>query len=152
MKKFLSPCLTLALLGSLCACVTEGGQDRKPELKVPWPQVGAPAEFESMAEDLMAFQAVTGSLPLNLGQLDRAHLGSGGPYATHAYAYHPSGIGILRDGWCVLAVNDRILPKEEGFLWTVLRPPVHVQGTPTLRVAKVALAELKQAAEMAKGK
>lgn len=156
MKKILSSCLTFCLafclLGTLSACMTEGEQARKPEVKVPWQQTGAPPEMEALAEDLMAFQAVTKNLPQTLKQLDQARLGTGGPYATRAFAYHPAGIGILREGWCVLAVNDRILPQEEGYVWAVLRAPVHIQGTPTLQVGKVSLAELKQAAEMAKGK
>ncbi len=144
--------LALCLLGPLPACVTEGEQARKPEVKVPWQQTGAPPDMEALAEDLMTFQAVTKNLPQTLKQLDQARLGTGGPYATRAYAYHPAGVGILREGWCVLAVNDRILPKEDGYVWTVLRAPVHIQGTPTLQVGKVSLAELKQAAQMAKGK
>lgn len=140
---------TLALCGILCACVTEGETARKPKLEVPWPHDNPPADFESLADDLMAFQGATGSLPLDLRQLDRARLSAGGPYAGRAYAYHPSGIGILRDGWCVMAVNDRILPGEEGRLWAILRPPVRIQDMPTLQVAQVTLAELAQAGEMA---
>lgn len=147
------PCIAVALAGVLSSCVTEGDVSRNPKVEVPWPQAGAPADMESLAEDLMAFQGMTGSLPTTLKQLDQAHVGTAGiAYASRGYAYHPIGIGLLRDGWCVLAVSDRIRPKEEGFAWSIVRPPVHIRGTPTLQVAKVALAELEQAARMAGGK
>jgi hypothetical protein len=144
--------IPLVLLGMLAGCVTEG-ENRKPKLNVPWPQDNMPSNMDALAEDLMAFQGMTGSLPLDLRQLDRAHVGTAGaPHASRGYAYHPAGIGVLRDGWCVMAVNDRILPREEGQAWAVLRPPVRIQGEPTLVVARVPMAELTQAAEMAKVK
>lgn len=152
-RRAASAVLLAALLGALPACVTEGEAARQPKLETPWPQDNPPADMEALAEDLMAFQGTTGSLPLTLKQLDQAHLGTAGiQYGARGYAYHPQGIGILRDGWCVLAVNDRIRPKEEGHVWAVVRPPVRVRGTPALQPAKVPLAELEKAAQMAEGK
>jgi hypothetical protein len=84
-----------------------------------------------------------------MSQLDRSGLITGGPYADKGYAYHPSGIGVLRDGWRVVAADDRV--REVDRVWCVVRPPVRVTGTPGLRVVLVPMPELRQAASAAGG-
>jgi len=146
-------CLSCAALAFTCAslltlpgCVTMDDAPHSHVAEVPWPQDGAPSNMTLMAEDLMTFQAATNALPLNLAQLDRSHLGSAKePYAARGYLYQPSGLGVLREGWRVLAVNDRVLVGQDGHLWAVLVTPVRLHGAPTLQVAKVSLTELEEA-------
>ena len=77
----------------------------------PWNTRQAPDAMAALADDLGAYLAARNRLPTDLGELDRSGLGSGG-HAAHAYAYHPAGLGILREGWRVVAVDDR--RREEG--------------------------------------
>ena len=115
----------------------------------PWPEEGAPDALRALADDLLAYQRVNRRMPIDLASLDTAGLSTRGPYATKNYAYHASGIGILRDGWRVVVADDRV--RDQDRVWCVLRPPVRINGTPGLRVALVPISELRQAASAAGG-
>lgn len=145
MNKLLVP------LGLMVLALTGCGDThtRKEAQPPPWPEQGAPDALHSLSEDLLAYQATLGRMPKDMAQLDRSGLNTGGPYATKGYAYHPSGIGVLRDGWRVVAADDRI--REQDRVWCVVRPPVRVTGTPGLRVVLVPMPELRQAASAAGG-
>jgi hypothetical protein len=110
----------------------------------PWPDDGAPSVMLALAEDIAAYTAVTGHLPNELVAIDAAGLSTAGPYADHAYAYHPAGIGILREGWRVLAADDRM--REAGKVWCVVRPPAVLRSPSALRVVQVPMPELRDAA------
>lgn len=141
----------LIVLFALCTagCVTEGRAQRPTVLPEEWSEADAPDALRLLADDLGACQAATGRLPATLAQLDRSGLASGGPYAALAYAYHPSGIGVLRDGWRVLAADDRVRAPDQ--VWCVLRAPVRLSGAPALRVVRIPVIELREAAAAAGG-
>jgi len=141
----------LALVLLLAAgCIDESRQRTGATLPSPWPEAGAPVELLALSDDLGACQAATGKLPLQLAQLDGSGVATGGPYAAATYAYHPTGIGVLRDGWRVLAADDRVRTAEQ--VWCIVRPPVRVNGTPALRVVLVPVIELREAAAAAGGR
>ncbi|MCK6491378.1 MAG: hypothetical protein L6R48_24270 [Planctomycetes bacterium] len=132
----------------LAACGEDARKDRAA-LACPWPTHDAPPALAALADDLAAYQSALGHPPADLSQLDRSGLVTAGPHAGFAYAYHPAGIGMLRDGWRVVAVDDR--RREQARFWCVLRPPVRVSGSPALVAALVSKAELREAAGAAGG-
>ena len=145
-----------ALLAGVLACLAIGGcvtENSRGGTREPvpalWPEAGAPDALLSLADDLAACQAATGRLPDSLDRLDHAGLASGGPYAGRAYAYHPTSIGVLREGWHVLVADDRV--READKVWCVVRPPIRLSGTPALRVVLVPVIELREAAASAGG-
>lgn len=140
--------LALAVL-LLAGCITEQRAARI-ELESPWPENGAPLELRALADDLGACQAATGRLPATLAQLDGSGVATGGPYAGSSYAYHPTAIGVLRDGWRVLVADDRMRSKDQ--VWCIVRPPVRSGGSPPLRVVVVPMIELREAAAAAGGR
>lgn len=141
--------LVFACLLLLSACITEN-QRPKTELESPWPEAGAPVTLRALADDLGACQAATGRLPATLAQLDGSGVATGGPYAGSAYAYHPTAIGVLRDGWRVLVADDRV--RKTDHVWCIVRPPVRVNGSPSLRVVLIPMIELREAAAAAGGR
>jgi hypothetical protein len=153
MSGFVRPNLVIAVLLAAVAFLLGGcGDDRankEDPLKPPWPEQGAPDDMHALAEDLLAYQGALGRLPNDLALLDRSGLISGGPYATKHYAYHPTGIGVLRDGWRVMVADDQL--RQPDRLWCVVRPPVRVTGRPGLRVVQIPLDELRAAAATAGG-
>ena len=151
MKKFQPPGLLLFLLAAM-VLVTGCGDERagkEDPQKPPWPEMGAPDALHALAEDLLAYQGALGRLPNDLPLLDRSGLISGGPYANKGYAYHPTGIGVLRDGWRVMVADEKL--RQPDRLWCVVRPPVRVSGRPGLRVVQIPLDELRAAAATAGG-
>jgi len=137
--------LVALLLGG---CGDERAAKEDPQ-KPLWPEAGAPDALHALAEDLLAYQGALGRLPNDLALLDRSGLISGGPYATTGYAYHPTGIGVLKDGWRVMVADDQL--RQPDRLWCVVRPPVRVSGRPGLRVVQIPLDELRAAAATAGG-
>jgi hypothetical protein len=141
------PLLLLVCLGLLLTgCITDGESRAKPA-EVPWPEADAPAELHRLADDLGSYQAAVNRLPADLRALDGSGLTTGGPYAVHGYVYHPSGIGVLRDGWRVMLADDQV--RIAGRVWCIVRPPVRVGGAPSLLVVSVPVIELRDAAENA---
>ena len=142
--------LLLAAALALSGCWVDADRPERRSrqgLASPWPEDGAPTALLALADDLEAFAATGNALPAALSELDRANLATGGPYSgakARAYVYHPAGIGVLKDGWRILAADDRT--REPGGVWCVVRPPVRVSGTPALRVVRVPLPELEVAA------
>lgn len=143
MIRLLAALLGLALLAG---CVTEG-RERHVAIPSPWPETDAPAAMAALAEDIAAFQATTGAMPDTLAAIDRLRISTRGPYAGLGYAYHPAGIGILREGWRVIAADDRV--RTAGTVWCVVRPPVQVRNGAALRVVQVPMPELRDAAASA---
>jgi hypothetical protein len=145
--------LGLALIGIVyCLLLVGCGDDRshaKDLQKPPWPEENSPTDLQALAEDLVAFQTTMGRLPMNLGILDRSGLITGGPYSAKQYVYHPAGLGVLREGWRVMAADDRM--RQPDRLWCVVRPPVRVIGYAPLRVVAIPLDELDSAAAAAGG-
>ena len=143
--------IILACLGVLAGCVTENARSSGKREAIPalWPEEGAPQALLNLADDLAAFQAATGRLPEALSRLDHAGVATGGPYTGRGYAYHPTSIGVLREGWHVLVADDRV--READKVWCVVRPPVRLSGTPALRVVLVPMIELREAAAAAGG-
>lgn len=144
----------IALFAALLLSILLGGCGDERDVTLdraqsPWPEEGAPDALRALADDLLAYQRVNRRMPIDLANLDTAGLSTRGPYATKGYAYHASGIGVLRDGWRVVAADDRV--REQDRVWCVLRPPVRINGTPGLRVALVPMSELRQAASAAGG-
>lgn len=129
-------------------CGDERTAQEDPQ-KPPWPEQGAPDALHALAEDLLAYQGALGRLPNDLALLDRSGLISGGPYAMKGYAYHPTGIGVLKDGWRVMVADDRL--RQPDRLWCIVRPPVRVSGRPGLRVVQIPLDELRISAATAGG-
>lgn len=117
--------------------------------KPPWPEQGAPDELHALSEDLLAYQNALKRLPNDLALLDRSGLISGGPYADKGYAYHPTGIGVLRDGWRVMVADNHL--RQADRLWCIVRPPVRVSGLPGLRIVQIPMDELRAAAATAGG-
>lgn len=138
----------LVCVGAVSSCITEGRSKREP-IPSLWPEEGAPEVLLRLADDLAACQASTGRLPDSLAKLDHAGIASGGPYAGRAYAYHPTGIGVLREGWHIFVADDRI--READRVWCVVRPPIRLAGSPALRVVLVPVIELREAAATAGG-
>ena len=136
------------LLVALIALLLHGCGDEREGARIgpqaPWPEAGAPDVLHALADDLIAYQRVNRRMPTDLASLDSSGLATAGPYATRGYAYHPTGIGILREGWRVTVADDRV--REAGKVWCVLRPPARVNGSPGLRVALVPVVELSEAA------
>ena len=143
--------LTLSFLFLFLFLLSCGDQrsTKKDVQKPPWPETGAPDELVALAEDLLAYQTSLGRLPNDLKILDRSGLITGGPYAIKSFVYHPAGIGVLRDGWRVMAADDRV--RNPDRLWCVVRPPVRVSGSPPLRVVNIPIDELNTAAAAAGG-
>ncbi len=144
--------MMLGLTGIICLSFLSCGDQRSTKKDVqipPWPETDAPNDLLSMAEDLLAYQTSMGRMPNDLKILDRSGLSTAGPYGAKAYVYHPAGIGVLRDGWRVMAADDRI--RNPDRLWCVVRPPVRVIGLPALRVVNVPIDELSAAAASAGG-
>lgn len=117
--------------------------------KPPWPEDGAPDTLHALAEDLLAYQAALKRMPNDLVILDRSGLISGGPYADKGYAYHPTGIGVLKDGWRVMVADNQL--RQPDRLWCVVRPPVRISGLPGMRVVQIPMDELRAAAATAGG-
>jgi hypothetical protein len=147
--------MMLRLLLFICAValfLTGCGDNRAEKKDVqtpPWPEKDAPNELIALSEDLFAYQTTMGRLPNDLGILDRSGLTTSGPYAQNSYVYHPTGIGVLRDGWRVMVSDDR--KRVPDRLWCIVRPPVRVIGLPALRVVLIPLDELRSAASAAGG-
>ncbi len=139
--------LRAALLGGaflvLAACSSGRDQNQDP-VPPPWPEAGAPQRLKVLAEDLQTYLSETGKLPTNLTVMDEVHLSAGGPYTGIDYVYHPAGIAFLRDGWRLIAVDDR--RAEAGKVWCLVRPAVRVASAPRFRVVLVTLAELRESA------
>jgi hypothetical protein len=146
--------MRLLLLACICllpltGCIDESREVVKTQVS-PWPEQGAPDALLVLADDLAACQAATAGLPAALAQLDRSGVASGGPYAAQTYVYHPTGIGVLRDGWRVLVADDRV--RKIDHVWCIVRPPVRVNGSPSLRVVLIPMIELREAAAAAGGR
>lgn len=140
----------LALAAAGCVAGRPGGGAVAPgDVAAPWPEAGAPDALHALADDLQAYRTAIGRWPDSLADLDAAALATGGPYAANGYAYHPTGLGVLRGGWRVMLVDDRL--REAGGAWCLVRPPVHVTGSARLRPALVPLAALREAAAAAGG-
>lgn len=138
--------LLLAFL--LGGCGDERTTKEDPQ-KPPWPEQGAPDELHALSDDLLAYQGALKRLPNDLALLDRSGLVSGGPYADKGYAYHPTGIGVLRDGWRVMVADNHL--RQADRLWCIVRPPVRVSGRPGLRIVQIPMDELRAAAASAGG-
>lgn len=137
--------LALAAL-LLAGCVTET-RPRSERVPSPWPEDGAPSALLLLSEDLQAYHATIGRMPDELADLDRAGYSTGGPYAKHAYAWHQAGLGVLKEGWRVQVADDRV--REAGQVWCIVRPPPSVRGVGGLRVVRVPMPELRDAAATA---
>ena len=133
----LSVLLVTALL--LAGCGRDTANDPLPP---PWPEADAPERLRTLAYDLQVYQAETGRLPTTLTTMDTMHLSTGGPYTDRRFAYHSAGIAVLRDGWRLVAVDDR--RAEPGRVWCIVRPPVRVANAPRLRVVLISVAELRE--------
>ncbi len=138
--------LALAVTLLMAGC---GGSSRSSAKSLPWPESGSPRVLDALAEDLQAFQVAVGHSPRDLVELDQSHLGTGGPYGKYTFAYHPNGLGVLREGWRVMVADDRV--RDAGRVWCIVSSPVRVSGTPSLRVVLVPLVELREAAAAAGG-
>ena len=137
------------LIFFMVGCGDDRGAKKEDPQRPPWPEKGAPAALSDLAEDLLAYQGTLSRLPNDLAMLDRSGLTSGGPYAKIGYAYHPTGIGVLKEGWRVMVADDRL--RQADRLWCIVRPPVRVSGLPGLRVVQIPLDELRAAAATAGG-
>jgi hypothetical protein len=135
-------CATVLL--TLVACSSSRPDLSKDPIPPPWPEAGAPQRLLILAEDLQTYLAETGRLPTTLTVMDDVHLAKGGPYADLGYVYHPAGIAFLRDGWRLIAVDDR--RAEAGKVWCVVRPAVRVASSPRFRIVLVTVAELRESA------
>lgn len=133
----------------MVSCGDDRGAKKEDPQRPPWPEEGAPAALSDLAEDMLAYQGTLGRLPNDLAMLDRSGLISGGPYAKIGYAYHPTGIGVLKEGWRVMVADDRL--RQADRLWCIVRPPVRVSGLPGLRVVQIPMDELRAAAATAGG-
>ncbi len=135
--------LLLVAMGFLSACSSSAVRQDDP-LAPPWTEQGAPARLTRLVEDLSAFQQATNRMPRDLAELTRSGLGNqadGKPMPN--FAYHPANLAVLRDGWRVVAVDDR--RDEDSRAWCVVRAPVRLGGEPLLRVVLVPLGELRLA-------
>ncbi len=141
--------LVLALAAVLLLVAGCGSSRSSSAKALPWPESGSPRILDALAEDLQAFQVAVGHSPRDLVELDQSHLGTGGPYGKYTFAYHPNGLGVLREGWRVVVADDRV--RDAGRVWCIVSAPVRVTGAPSLRVVLVPLVELREAAAAAGG-
>ena len=132
--------LLLLTFLALAACADRDAANAP--LASPWSEDGAPARLQHLAHDLEIYLGETGRMPATLATMDALHLSTGGPYTTNRYAYHGAGIALLRDGWRVVAIDDR--RAEPGRVWCVIRPAVRVARAPRFRVVLVTIAELRE--------
>ena len=147
----MSRALGLGLVGlALCAlagCATENNRPPPPPeaRPTPWAEAGAPNILANLALDLTNFQATAGRLPDTLARLDQ--LGSGADYGSHAFAYHPAGLGLLPGGWSVIAVDDQL--RQPDAVWCVVR--LTRNQVADLRAVLVPLTDLRISAAKATG-
>ncbi len=141
--------LLLVLLVPLLLFAGCASEREKGPMDPLWPEKGAPDILMALADDLVAYQSAVGRFPDTLATLDVSGMRTGGPYASHAFAYHPAGIGVLKEGWRVMVVDDRM--RTENKVWCVVRPPVRLSSAPAMRVVQVPMGELRAAAAAASG-
>ena len=135
----------LCLLAILLVVGCSSGRDtNKDPIPPPWPEAGAPERLMILAEDLQVYLAETGRLPSKLTIMDDVHLAVGGPYDQTRFNYHPAGLAFLRDGWRLIAIDDR--RAEPGKVWCLVRPAVRVMSAPRFRVVLISVAELRESA------
>jgi hypothetical protein len=138
------------LIVLLLACAGCGGERLPAGLVSPWRETDTPDDLALLADDLLAYRAInSGRLPELLRLLDESGLATGGPWGERAFAYHPNGIGILAEGWRLILVDDRL--REPKHAWCIVRPPVRIGSSRSLRVALVPLQELQIAGANAAG-
>jgi hypothetical protein len=142
--------LAWLLTASILLCAGCGDEARPAGQASLWTEAGAPDDLLTLLDDLQAYQTTTGHLPSDLTQLDLTRLATGGPYAQRGYAYRPAGIGVLREGWRVIAADDR--RRDPQRVWCLVRPPARLTGQPSMRAVLVPLGELREAAVAAGGK
>lgn len=144
MRTFIALVVTAALCCLLNSC---GSRHNTNLVPCPWQEKNAPQDLLIAADDLLAFQSVIGRVPITLAEIDESNVTSRGAYARRAYAYHPTGIGVLSEGWRILIADDQV--RQRNYLWCVLRPPSRSARLSGLRVALVPLREVHEAARMA---
>ncbi|MFN3167814.1 MAG: hypothetical protein ACE37H_12195 [Phycisphaeraceae bacterium] len=139
--------------GLLAACVTETkrvdqpsqGRDREG---LPQEVLRVPQQMQDLAGELLRYHAGHNTLPATLEVLLDERLLSPQQFADLPdYAYHPLGLGQLRDGRAVILVDSEV--RIEGHAWCIVREPSGAPRSIQLNVTPIALSELEAAARQA---
>ncbi len=142
-------CLLLCLL---TGCVTEtrkadAAQGRGPN-GLPQQVLRVPQLMQDVSGDLLRYHAQYRALPAELEVLVAERIMPAERFAELPdYAYHPDGLGTLRDGRVVILVDAEI--RIEGHAWCIVREPNDRPRTIQLNVTPIALSELEAAARRA---
>ena len=143
--RLLQLCLLLCMLS---ACVTE----TKPVQDPPRNDDGTllavlaiPQQMQDVSGDLLRYHAKYRALPAALQTLVDDQVISAERFVELPdYAYHPRGLGKLRDGRVVILVDAVV--RIEGHAWCIVREPTNAPRSIQLNVTPVSLQELEAAA------
>lgn len=115
---------------------------------LPQQVLAVPQELQDICGQLLRHHAKYQSLPDSIGDLqEQLTCGTGQTSALGDYAYHPKGLGLLRDGRVVLLADSTI--RIEGHLWCIVRDPNDSPRSMQLNVTPIAITELEAAAKRA---
>jgi hypothetical protein len=138
------------MLGLLTACVTESRRVDEPAQPrdgqgLPQQVLRVPQQMQDLSGDLLRYHAKYKSLPETIDVLVDTRIMSMQRFAELPdYAYHPQGLGTLRDGRQVILVDAEV--RIEGHAWCIVREPTNQPRTIQLNVTPIALTELEAAA------
>ena len=148
--------ITLLILTCSClltACVTETNKvdtsaQPRDNKGVPQQVLHVPQQMQDLSGELLRYHAKYHELPATLEVLMDQEFITPQQYADLPdYAYHPLGLGTLRDGRTVILVDSQI--RIEGHVWCIVREPSGAPRSIQLNVTPIALGELEAAAKRA---
>lgn len=142
--------LLCVLLCLLSACVSETRtvdkpvQGRNPD-GLPQEVLRVPQMMQDVSGDLLRYHARHNILPASLETLMEEKIMTPQRFAElPEYAYHPRGLGEMRDGRVVVLVDSEV--RIEGHAWCIVREPSGAPRSIQLNVTPIALSELEAAA------
>jgi hypothetical protein len=152
MHKTFLPLVLICCL--LTACVTETSKVNEPVRGrdgegLPPQVLQVPQQMQDLAGELLRYHAKYNKLPTTLEVLLEERMLTAQQFADLPdYAYHPLGLGELRDGRVVVLVDSEI--RIEGHAWCIVREPSGAPRSIQMNVTPIALSELEAAARRAK--
>ena len=135
----------------IAGCVTETSkvdqpvQPRDANGGLPQQVLRVPQQMQDLSGELLRYHAKHRILPATIETLVEERILSPQDYADLPdYAYHPKGLGKLRDGRTIILVDSEI--RIEGHAWCIVREPSGAPQSILLNVTPIALSELEAAA------